>query len=633
MTHLRHVISAAAALLLATACGGGADEAFNEASLASKNSLAFIPAAAESKSTTTDSAGGDQRSASAALSKPGGHAGSDLYIVQLRQPPATAYDGGLAGFTRTRPAQGQKINPNDPTVAKYVGHLASRHDSALQAVGGGRKAYSYGYVFNGFAAALTPSQAEAMRTQSEVISVVENEMLALETASTPSFLGLDAPGGLWGQLGGPVGKNGPNSSGAGEGVVIGIVDSGVWPEHPSFSDRDANGKLVYQQLPGWHGKCTPGEAFSGSDCNQKLIGAQYFNAGFGGNAGIDADLPFEFNSPRDHNGHGTHTASTAGGNNGVKVSGDYSVLGSISGIAPRARIAAYKACWSVPGTAGSCSNVDTVAAIDQAVADGVDVINYSISGSRTNFRDPVEIAFLFAAQAGVFVAASAGNSGPTTATVAHPGPWLTTVAAGTHPRLVEAVLTLGNGATYRGASITGTGAGPAPLIRAVDAALAGANLANAALCFGAGDLDGAGAVLSATPTLDPAKVAGKIVVCDRGASSRVDKSRAVSVAGGVGMVLTNVNVNSLDADVHVIPSVHLQVTDRPAVHAYAQTAGATATIGAASVSNGGTAPLTAGFSSRGPLVAGGGDLLKPDLIAPGQSILAAVAPQQQQSPV
>ena len=114
----------------------------------------------------------------------------------------------------------------------------------------------------------------------------------------------------------------------------------------------------------------------------------------------------------------------------MPISGLASNLGAISGIAPRARIAAYKACWG-QGDAGGCFNADTVAAIDQAVADGVDVINFSISGSTTNFRDPVEIAFLFAADAGVFVAASAGNNGPESGTVAHPGPWLTTVAAGT----------------------------------------------------------------------------------------------------------------------------------------------------------------------------------------------------------
>ena len=111
----------------------------------------------------------------------------------------------------------------------------------------------------------------------------------------------------------------------------------------------------------------------------------------------------------------------------MQATGPAAVFGKVSGIAPRARIASYKVCWET-GAGGSCFTTDSVAAIDQAVADGVDVINFSISGSRTSFRDPVEIAFLFAADAGVFVAASAGNSGPTTSTVAHPGPWLTTVA-------------------------------------------------------------------------------------------------------------------------------------------------------------------------------------------------------------
>ena len=126
-----------------------------------------------------------------------------------------------------------------------------------------------------------------------------------------------------------------------------------------------------------------------------------------------------------------------------------------------------------------------MAAIDQAVADGVDVINFSISGSQTNFRDPVEIAFLFAADAGVFVAASAGNSGPTTSTVAHPGPWLTTVAAGTHNRNGEGSVTLGNGATYPGASVAT--AVVAPLIDSTAAGLPGADATQVALCYGAAD--------------------------------------------------------------------------------------------------------------------------------------------------
>ena len=378
-----------------------------------------------------------------------------------------------------------------------------------------------------------------------------------------------------------------------------------------------DGKLDYQQIPGWNGRCVPGEQFTATNCNQKLIGARYYNAGWGGNAGIDAQLPWEFNSPRDYGGHGTHTATTAGGNANVPATGAAAVFGTVNGIAPRARIAAYKVCWQT-GAGGSCFTSDSVAAIDQAVADGVDVINFSISGSTTNFLDAVEVAFLFAADAGVFVATSAGNSGPTTSTVAHPGPWLTTVAAGTHNRNGEGSVTLGNGATYNGASVA-TALGSTPMIDSTAAGLPGADPIMVALCFAASDNAG-------TAVLDPAKVAGKIVVCDRGVNARIAKSQAVLEAGGVGMILLNTSPNSINADFHFVPTVHLADTHRAAVKAYAATPGATASIAQAAIVLNAAAPLTAAFSSRGPLNAGGGDLLKPDVIAPGQDILAGVAP-------
>ena len=542
---------------------------------------------------------------------------SDSYIVQLAERPVVTYDGTIKGLQATRPRKGDKIDPNSPQVLNYMSFLESRHAATIGSVGGARKLYSYGYSFNGFAADLTPEQAAKVAAMPGVVSVAKNELRQVETATTPAFLGLNAPGGLWDQLGGV--------KSAGEGVILGIVDSGVWPENLAYSDRTGtngnatmDGKLDYQQIPGWHGRCIPGEAFNASNCNQKLIGARFYNEGWGGNAGIDATLPFEFNSPRDYNGHGSHTSSTAGGNNNVSVTGSLAFIDSISGIAPRARIAAYKACWSVPGTAGSCQGVDLLAAIDQAVADGVDVINYSISGTQTNFRDGVEIAFLNAASAGIFVAASAGNSGPASSTVAHPSPWITTVAAGTHDRNFSAILTLGNGITYTGASVTQTSAGPAPFIDSEAAGLPGADPAAVRLCFAA--LDNGGA-----PVLDPAKVTGKIVLCDRGVTNRVNKSLAVAAAGGIGMVLTNTNANSLNGDIHSVPTVHLADTVRAAIKAYAATSGATATIGK-SFSDPVAAPFTASFSSRGPLLAGGGDLLKPDVIAPGQDILAAVAP-------
>ncbi len=536
------------------------------------------------------------------------------YIVQLAEQPVAAYAGGISGYAATKPRKGQKINPNDPQVYRYMGYLAARQDSLLSGVGGGKKLYNYGYVFNGFAAELTDAQAMKLALTPGVLAVSKDEIRQMDTASTPTFLGLTGTEGFWA------------TKATGENVIIGIVDSGAWPEHPSLSDRTGengngtkDGKLGYQQIPGWNGKCQPGEAFTGTDCNQKLIGARYYNAGFGGNAGIDTLFPFEFNSPRDWDGHGTHTATTAGGNANVQVTGPAAVLGKISGIAPRARIAAYKVCWADAATGGGCAGSDSVAAIDQAVADGVDVINFSISGTSTNFRDPVEIAFLFAADAGVFVAASAGNAGPTTATVAHPSPWLTTVAAGTHNRSLLATVVMGNGASYTGASSAATTVANKPLIDSIAAGLPGASATAVSLCFSASWNGGAAA-------LDPALVAGKIVVCDRGVNDRVDKSLAVREAGGLGMVLLNPSANSLVSDFHSVPTVHLADTVRAAVKAYAATAGATATINAAVVDFATAAPFTASFSSRGPLRGASGDLLKPDLIAPGQDILAGVSP-------
>jgi len=534
---------------------------------------------------------------------------NDVYIVQMADAPVAAYTGEIAGFAATKPAKGQKINVNDPKVVKYAGYLDSQHGKAMQAAGVVKKLYDYRYTFNGFAAIMTEAQADVMRKTAGVLTVSKDEMVFADTSSTPTFLGLTDEGGFW-------------SEAKGEDVVIGVIDTGIWPESPSFSDRTGTspsgkpGKLNYQQLPGWNGKCVPGEDFTAANCNQKLIGAQYFNAGWGGDEGIDALMPWEFNSARDYNGHGTHTSSTAGGNEGVVITGPAAVFGTINGIAPRARIAMYKALWHTEGGTGSGYTSDLVAAIDQAVADGVDVINYSISGTQTNFLDAVEISFLYAADAGVFVAASAGNSGPTTSTVAHPSPWITTVAAGTHNRSVSGSVTLGDGATYYGPSLASAPV-TAPLIDSKFAGLPGADPTQVALCYSSAD---------GGNVLDPAKVAGKIVVCDRGVTARVNKSLAVYEAGGVGMILINPATSSLNADFHSVPTVHLQATDYAAVHAYAATEGATATINQAVISYDTPAPYTASFSSRGPLLAGGGDLLKPDVIAPGQDILAAVAP-------
>ena len=208
---------------------------------------------------------------------------SNNYVVRMVGAPVVAYDGGIPGYPATKPDKGQKVNPNDPKVVKYVGFLEGRHNDALNKVGG-RLLYHYSFSFNGFAAELTEEQVAKLATDPNVLAIDRDQIYEVDTSSTPAFLGLDAPGGLWEQLGG-VDK-------AGDGIIIGIIDSGIWPESPSFTDRTAmngngtkSGKLGFQQIPGWHGKCTPGEEFNASMCNQKLIGAQWFNASWGGDAG------------------------------------------------------------------------------------------------------------------------------------------------------------------------------------------------------------------------------------------------------------------------------------------------------------------------------------------------------------
>jgi subtilisin family serine protease len=529
-----------------------------------------------------------------------------IYIVQMIDEPVVAYKGGIKGLKATKPNKGKKIDPDSKAVVKYVAHQNAKHAKALSKVGG-EKVYDYNYSFNGFAARMSHEQAKQLQKAGGVVAVSADERRTLDTVTTPDFLELTAPGGLW-----DIGVKG-------EDVIIGIVDGGIWPESPSFSDQldysdppgsSSKRNLAYGPPPAhWTGSCQSGEGWSQDDCNNKIIGARYYNTGFGGNSGIASTMHFEYLSPRDWGGHGSHTASTAGGNNGTPLTGDAAFFGTASGIAPRARIAAYKVCWGDDGCFGS----DSVAAIDQAVADGVDVINYSISGSRTNFMDAVEVAFLFAADAGVFVAASAGNSGPDESTVAHPGPWLTTVANSTHDRNYDGDVTLGNLDVYSGSSVNTTGAGPTDLVYSADVGLGGADAEEVRLCY--------------PGTLDPALITGKIVLCDRGAIARVDKSLAVFMAGGVGSILANPNAGqSQNADFHSVPTVHVDNVSGDAIRDYiAAESSPTAEISASYFAPV-LAPFIAGGSSRGPLLAGGGDLLKPDVSGPGTNVLAAVAP-------
>ncbi|NRR31588.1 S8 family serine peptidase [Oxalobacteraceae bacterium] len=552
------------------------------------------------------------------------------YIIQLADKPVASYTGGVAGLKATQPAAGSRLNLNSADVKLYADYLAQKRASVKSVVAGAPMLYDFKVVLNGFSAMLTDAEVRALQANSGVASVAADTPRQMLTNYTPTFLGLDAPGGLWSQLGG--------KEHAGENIIVGIVDGGIWPENAAYADRvDANGKptfdnsgtLAYNAPAGWNGACATGEGFTVAHCNNKLIGARFYDTGF--LAQGKATHWTEFKSPRDsvggtvgHGGHGTHTSSTAAGNNGVAATAAGIPMGGVSGMAPRARVAMYKVCWSYDdatdptGGKNSCWGTDSVAAIEQAVSDGVHVLNYSISGGGT-INDPVEQAFLHAANAGVFVAASAGNSGPAN-TVAHISPWLTTVAASTHNRFFKATVGLGNGASYNGASLN-THAVPAgtAIIRSEDAGVAGADATLLRLCYSAGGNGG-------VALLDPAKVNGKIVTCVRGTNARVDKSLAVFQAGGVGMVMVD-NGAGLVAEAHSVPTVHVNAADGALIKAYAASLTGSAAIG--TFSNGISptpAPIVADFSSRGPNLFDP-NLLKPDLTAPGVDILAGVSPE------
>lgn len=578
-------------------------------------------------------------------------AAKKTYIVELADPPAATYAGGIAGLTATRPVAGAKIDPNAAHVRAYVANLLAKRNAQLARLGSGVPVlHHYNYSFNGFAAQLTAAQAATLKGSSGIKSITESVLIKADTSRTPGFLGLTAQGGLWSQL------DAMARNIKGEDIIIGVLDTGVWPEDPSFGDKvDALGNPVAYHQPGtqvygpppakWKGSCVSGEAFTAAMCNNKLIGARFYGDAFYASAASSGGAwsphpTLEYKSPRDGGGHGSHTASTAGGNSGVAASIDGVPSGVISGIAPRARLAAYKVLWTASDTDlgptlshDGGQTADIVKAIDAAVADGVDVINYSISGTQTNFTDPVEIAFLNATTAGIFVAASAGNSGPANQ-VAHMSPWLTTVAASTHDRYTTANLVLGapSGASFNGPSYQSTGVPNAAIVRSIDVSVG--NYASMTddekkateRCY----LPGDGGTTKTAP--DPQKVNGRILVCYRGGNVLVNKAATAKAAGAVGMVIQNVPAigatpasnNSTLLQPYVLPTVHLTVSSYSAIDAYivANAGAASAAMTAAVPSLNVVAPVMADFSSRGPNKANP-NILKPDITGPGVDIIAA----------
>ncbi|VAI37061.1 unnamed protein product [Triticum turgidum subsp. durum] len=329
-------------------------------------------------------------------------------------------------------------------------------------------------------------------------------------------------------------------------VIVGVLDTGVWPERPSYDDAG------FGPVPaGWKGKCEGGSDFNSSACNRKLIGARYFLAGYEASKG-PVDTSKESRSPRDNDGHGTHTSSTAAGSavRGADLLGYAS--GTAKGMAPRARVATYKVCW-----VGGCFSSDILKGMEVAVADGVDVLSLSLGGGTSDYyRDSIAVGAYSAMERGIFVSCSAGNAGPGAASLTNGAPWITTVGAGTLDRDFPAYVTLGNGNKYNGVSLYNgkqLPTTPVPFIYAGNAS----NSSMGALCM--------------TGTLIPAKVAGKIVLCDRGTNARVQKGFVVRDAGGAGMVLANTAANGeeLVADAHILPGAGVGERAGNAMRTYA----------------------------------------------------------------
>lgn len=513
-------------------------------------------------------------------------------VVKLDYDSLAAYQGGLPGLAGTSPAvTGKALDTRSAEARKYAQHIEGVEqaflDELAEKVPGAVAGQRIRTVYGGIALRIPGDKAAEVLKLPGAVAVQEDKPQRLLTDDSPRFIGADT---IYNQLGG--------SGSAGKGVIVGVLDSGGWPEHPSFAAAPG------LPAPGPTKDGTPRVCDFGDNpltpasdpfaCNNKLIGGQPFletyNAVFGGEVYPD--------SARDSNGHGTHTATTSAGGPVADANPLGISRGPIHGIAPAAEVSVYKVCG-----AEGCFPSDSAQAVARAILDGVRVINFSISGGSDPYSDPVELAFLDAYAAGVLVSASAGNSGPGAGTTDHRGPWVTTVAASTQTRTFQSTITLSGGgatATIKGASITAGLASPLPVV------LASAPPYSNAAC----DVPAPAGIF-----------AGKIVACER-TPNRVLKGFNVRQGGAAGMILYNAFPFDVFTDSHWIPSVHIDKPETDILLAFLSahpSAAASFTQGAKATWQG---DAITHFSSRGP----GGDFLKPDVTAPGLHILAGMTP-------
>lgn len=458
----------------------------------------------------------------------------------------------------------------------YESFLSKTMDTAVS--GGSRMVYSYSDLIGGFAARLSAAELKAVQGTEEFIAAIPNRILQPQTTHSPEFLGLNLAGGLW--------SNAPS----GDGVIIGMVDTGADSEHPSFS-----GERMPPPPAKWRGKCEVNAA----SCNNKLIGYKVFSSG------TDADGD-DASKKRvvDDLGHGTHTASTAAGAPVMNVNVLGYGNGTAVGMAPQAHLALYKVC-----SASGCSIADIVKAVDTAVQDGVDILSISLGGRSLPFYDDgLAVVAYRATQRGVLVSCAAGNYGPYPGSLTNEAPWVMTVAASTMDRSLRTTVTLGDGQAFDGESLFRPTVGPAATLPLVYPARNGASYCTSS-------------------SLSSVDIKGKVVVCDRvGPIGRTAKALVVQEGGGAGMILANEPPDgySTVADVYSIPASNLAYSDASKVRAYADSSHNTTVSFFVKGTLIGTSPspAVASFSSRGPSHASPG-ILKPDITGPGVNIIAA----------
>ena len=543
------------------------------------------------------------------------------FIVTFREPALAAYRGELPGLAvpkrRLSPGGRERLDVKSAEAQNYVGHLRRQQSQwerqIARAIGAPLPVrMRMQHALNAIVVDMSNAQAERVARLPGVLRVEPERLLTLSTDVGPRLIGVEP---VWdgSNPGAPAGYRG-------EGMVVGIIDTGINFGSPSFAATDPVDGYVHVNPLGagtFRGSCAPGGADVGR-CNAKLIGGYDFVCGPPTNQCGQPDTREEPGFG-DTDGHGTHVAATAAGNRRDVIYNSTPLR--ISGVAPRANIIAYDACYVIVSTGrGSCPSSATSASINQVVADGiVDVINYSISGGTSPWSDTVSQAFLNAVGAGVYVAAAAGNAGPNAGTLSHYQPWVSTTAAAQHGRGGFGVLF----------SVTGPSTVPSNLIGIVaNQSTGGAQLTasippTTPLRISAG-IDTANDGCAAFPAN---AFSGAIAVIRRGSCNFTDKIANAANAGAVTVIIANNQAGTVIPSTpgSALPAFSVSQAEGDAIRNFgnANPTTATAQISYPPVGLPNTADALGSFSSRGP--AGSFDLIKPDITAPGVNILAAYA--------